>query len=84
VTTFPNVPDAQVSRFNLDINGGSKGILVVTRTARNKINLCNAKQITDVALKGQNGKNANFATAIKTPCAKAAKKSEKRRGGKRR
>jgi hypothetical protein len=77
VTTFPNVPDAPVSKFNLDINGGNKGILVVTRTAKAKLNLCNNKQITNIALAGHNGKNANYPTAIKTPCAKTAKKSKR-------
>ncbi len=40
VSTFSNVPDAPISAFNLNIAGGSNGILAVTRTRKSKINLC--------------------------------------------
>ncbi len=40
VNTFNGVPDAPVSKFNLNINGGSKGILAVTRTRKAKIQPC--------------------------------------------
>ncbi len=75
VTTFDQVPDAPVSRFDIKINGGRKGILVITRTRKAKINLC-AKpnsHSAGVALDGQNGKRARFATAVKTTCAKTGK-----------
>ena len=34
VNTFDNVPDAPITRFNLNIKGGRNGILAVTRTRR--------------------------------------------------
>jgi hypothetical protein len=79
VTTFGQVPDAPVSRFDIKINGGAKGILVITRTRKAKINLCAkpSSHSAGVALNGQNGKRAGFATKVKTPCkTKAAKKAK--------
>jgi hypothetical protein len=81
VNTFANVPDAPISAFNLNIDGGSNGILAVTRTRKSKINLCakpNSHRAA-VDLDGHNGKNADYATTVKTPCkAKAAKRSKKK------
>jgi len=77
VTTFAAVPDAPVSKFAMNINGGKKGILVVTRTRKAKIDLCSAKQVADVETDGQNGKRADFATTVKTPCAKQARVKKK-------
>jgi hypothetical protein len=80
VNTFANLHDAPISKFSLNIKGGSNGILAVTRTRKAKINLC-AKPTSHraaVDLDGHNGKNADYATKVKTPCgAKAAKKSKK-------
>ena len=62
VNTFDDVPDAPVSRFNLNIRGGSNGILAVTRTRRSNINLC-AKPRSHVAeadMDGQNGRRHDF------------------------
>jgi hypothetical protein len=75
VSTFANVPDAPISKFNLNIKGGKTGILAVTRTRKAKINLCanpNSHRAA-IAKNGHNGKTANFATTVKTPC-KAKKK----------
>ena len=69
-TTFPAVPDARVSKFSMRIHGGNKGILVVTRTRRSKIDLCNAKQTANADIDGHNGNSARFAAGVKTPCAK--------------
>jgi hypothetical protein len=81
VSTFANVPDAPISAFNLNIDGGSNGILAVTRTRKSKINLC-AKPNSHragIEIDGHNGKDADFATQVKTPCkAKAAKKNKKK------
>jgi hypothetical protein len=80
VNTFANVPDAPISAFNLNIDGGNNGILAVTRTRKSKINLCakpNSHRAA-VDLDGRNGKNADYATKVKTPCgAKAAKKAKR-------
>ncbi len=82
VSTFANVPDAPISAFDLDIQGGDNGILAVTRTRKAKINLC-AKPTSHRAaidLDGHNGRDADYTAKVKTPCAKtkAAKKSKKK------
>jgi hypothetical protein len=77
VNTFGTVPDAPISQFNLDIDGGGNGILAVTRTRRAKINVCKSKQIADVDMDGQNGKAHDFAATVKTPCPKRAKRRNK-------
>jgi hypothetical protein len=82
VNTFNTVPDAPVSKFNLNIQGGKNGILAVTRTRRSKINLCSATRTAKANLNGQNGKQHNLDITVKTPCKK--KKTKKRKGGKRR
>ena len=74
VSTFPAVPDAAVSRFSLQINGGRKGILVVTENRRGRINLCARKQTALVETDGHNGKRADYPTRVKTPCAKKGKR----------
>lgn len=72
VNTFANVPDAPVSQFNLNINGGKNGILAVTRTRRSKINVCRGVHLAEVDTDGQNGRQRDFDVRLKTPrCAKA-------------
>lgn len=70
VTTFKDVPDAPVTKFKMRIRGGKKGILVVTRTRKKKLNLCHTKQIARVELDGQNARTADFNKRVKTPCKK--------------
>jgi hypothetical protein len=73
VNTFAGVPDAPISRFDLNIRGGDDGILTVTRTRRARINLC-AKPKSHVAetdMDGHNGRRNDFDVRAKTPCAKA-------------
>lgn len=77
VTIFENLPDAQVSKFSMQINGGKKGILVVTRTRRAKINVCRAKQRATVETDGQNGREADFRTVVATPCSNRAGKAKR-------
>jgi hypothetical protein len=75
VSTFANVPDAPISAFNLNVKGGNNGILAVTRTRKARINLC-AKPTSHSAavdLDAHNGRDADFNTPVKTPCAKAKK-----------
>lgn len=69
VSTFHTVPDAPVSRFELNLNGGPKGILVATR------NICPRPRshVTDMEIDGQNGKRADQAVRMRTPCAKKKK-----------
>lgn len=49
-TRFLSVPDAPVSKFVLEMQGGKKGLLV------NNTNLCKAKPHAEASLTGQNGK----------------------------
>ncbi len=62
VTTFDNIPDAPVSDFTLDINGGKGGILVVSGT-----DICKATQVADQQIDGQNGKTADADVYLQTP-----------------
>jgi hypothetical protein len=48
------------------INGGSKGILVITG---NHLNICKKPQISSAKLFGQNGKSESVNLTMSTPCA---------------
>jgi hypothetical protein len=77
VNTFAGVPDAPVSRFNLNIRGGKNGILAVTRTRRARINLCakgQRRQVAQAYMKGHNGKRHDRSIHMKTPCATRKRK----------
>jgi hypothetical protein len=78
VNTFAAVPDAPVSKFNLNIRGGKNGILAVTRTRRSTINLCARpkRHIAEADMDGHNGKRFDRNIRMKTPCAK--KKSKRK------
>jgi hypothetical protein len=52
-TTFANVPDAPVSRFELNLAGGKRGLLVSNR------NMCRHKQRAELNMNGQNGRVLN-------------------------
>jgi hypothetical protein len=85
VNTFAAVPDAPISRFNLNVKGGKSGILAVTRTRKGKINLCRAgKQIAETDMDGQNGKRRDFDVRMKTPCKAKSGKKKRKAAGKRR
>ena len=73
VTTFPRVPDAPVRKFRLDIKGGSKGILVVTRTRKSNIDICRSRQVANVKTNGHHGRARDFRVNVKRPCGKAGK-----------
>jgi hypothetical protein len=67
VTTFSNLPDLPESSFQLKINGGKRGIIVVTG---NK-NLCSyKKQIAPTVFTGKNGKTVKSKLKLATPCKK--------------
>jgi hypothetical protein len=75
-TTFASVPDAPVSRFVLELQGGKKGLL------QNSTNLCRSTNKATVKMSGQNGKTHDFETAIKAGCGKkTGKKKSKARAG---
>jgi hypothetical protein len=83
ISTFPAVPDAPVKRFALNLKGGRKGILQVTksRTGRN-IDIC-GRQVTEVELDGHNGRRRDFKLRMKTPCSKKKKQSARQRKARR-
>jgi hypothetical protein len=62
VTTFDNIPDAPVSSFRLNVNGGKGGILVVSDA-----DICKSTQIADQQVDGQNNKSADADVFIQTP-----------------
>jgi hypothetical protein len=78
VSTFANIPDAPISQFNLNIQGGSNGILAVTRTRKAKINICAGRQVTESDIDGQNGRRYDTDVRMKTPCTKKQTKAAKR------
>ncbi|NLT07392.1 MAG: hypothetical protein GXY03_13935 [Solirubrobacterales bacterium] len=82
VTTFARVPDAPISRFALNVKGGRNGIIAVTRTRRNTIDICRSPQFADTAFTGQNGRFYDRNTRMKTP--PCIKKKGKRKAGVRR
>jgi hypothetical protein len=63
-TTFNTVPDAPVSRFTLNLDGGHKGLLI------NSINLCSATEQVNVQMTAQSEKTANQNPVLQTPCGK--------------
>jgi hypothetical protein len=81
VNTFASVPDAPVSKFNLNIKGGKDGILAVTRTRRSTINLCARPKshIADADMDGHNGKRYDRNVRMKAPCAQQSKNKAAKR-----
>jgi hypothetical protein len=59
---FLNVPDAPVSKFVLDMQGGQKGLLA------HNTDVCKTKPRANVKFDGQNGKVHDFNPVVKTDC----------------
>jgi hypothetical protein len=72
------VPDAPVSSFNLNIQGGNTGILAVTRTRQGKINLCAGRHVAEADLDGHNSRHTSLDIGMKTPCTKRQTKAARR------
>jgi hypothetical protein len=70
VNTFSSVPDAPVSRFELVLRGGRRGILIVNG------NPCRRNRIADVQMDGHNGKRADRGVKIRMPCAKQRRRAQ--------
>jgi hypothetical protein len=68
VNTFNLLPDAPVSRFDLTIDGGKNGILVINN------GICRKKQVANTEIDGQNGKTSDRNTTLTTPNCKTKKK----------
>jgi len=69
VTTFPTIPDAAVSKFTLNIDGGKKGLLVVTGRG---LNICQKNQVGNANFGAQSGKTTQANMTLSTPCGKPA------------
>jgi hypothetical protein len=72
--TFEVVPDAPVSKFTLEMQGGKKGLLV------NSTDLCKSTNKATVELDAQNGKVDDFNPVVTNSCKKKPKKHN-RHGG---
>jgi hypothetical protein len=62
VSTFYNIPDAPISSVKLNLNGGKKGILVISDA-----DICKSTQKLDQVTDGQNGKTVDDTVTIATP-----------------
>ncbi len=71
-TTFEGVPDAPVSKFTLEMQGGKKGLLV------NSTNICKADSHVIADLDAQNGLSYNTKPLLTNSC----KKPKKSKGAK--
>ncbi len=75
--TFEAAPDAPVSKFVLEMQGGKKGLLV------NSENICRKAQKANASFTAHNGKTYSATPAIKNDCGKKGRKGKKhKRGGK--
>jgi hypothetical protein len=71
-TRFQSLPDAPVTKFVLNMQGGKKGLLI------NSSSLCKGTKKADVQLLGQNGMKRSRRTKLQTAC-KGGKSSKQRR-----
>jgi hypothetical protein len=72
--TFAAAPDAPVSSFDIELEGGSKGLF------ENSVNLCAKKHFANVAFGGQNGKAYSAKPVLRVKCrGKARHKRHHRR-----
>jgi len=71
--TFETPPDVPVTKFVLEMQGGSKGLIV------NSTNICKGKHRAIAAFRGQNGRRYDFKPQVKAKC----KGSKAKGGGKR-
>ncbi|MCU1675450.1 MAG: hypothetical protein JWM93_208 [Frankiales bacterium] len=73
VTTFDNIPDAPIQTFDLAINGGKHGIIVVS----GKPGTCDRSRILDGELTGQTGSVTRIAPAMSVQGCKPTVKRKK-------
>jgi hypothetical protein len=73
-TNFETVPDAPVRTFKLDLMGGSKGLLI------NSKSLCGQAKHAKVKMIGQNGARVSSKVKLQTACGKKARHKRRNRG----
>jgi hypothetical protein len=66
-SSFETIPDAPVSKFVLNMQGGKKGLVVNSR------NLCAGTNRADAVFEGQNGVPYDFKSVVKPSCGKTRK-----------
>jgi hypothetical protein len=64
-STFPMIPDAPISSFSMKLNGGKKGILVITD---GNDNICSVAQKPFLAADSHSGKRLETATTMSVEC----------------
>jgi hypothetical protein len=69
--TFDSVPDAPVTKFTLEMQGGRKGLIV------NSTNICRGKNRALASFRGQNGRRHDFKPLVKASCGGKGKKHRK-------
>jgi hypothetical protein len=69
--SFEAVPDAPVTKFTLEMQGGKKGLIVNSR------DICKTPQRATVLMEAQNGKTHDFKPVIKNSCKKKHKGHKK-------
>jgi len=77
-TTFDTVPDAPVSSFTVNFEGGAKGLV------QNSETLCGKAKRATVRMRGQNGATSNTRVKLQTTCgsnARHKRHSDKRKAG---
>jgi hypothetical protein len=72
-TTFESVPDAPVTKFTLNMQGGKKGLL------QNSTDICRGKHKAYALFVGQNGATAALKPALKARCRSARRHRGPRR-----
>jgi hypothetical protein len=70
--SFEAVPDAPVTKFVLEMQGGKKGLLV------NSTNICRGRHRAKASFTGQNGKRRAFNPLVKARCGGKHKRRSKR------
>jgi hypothetical protein len=68
--TFAVVPDAPVSKFELNLKGGKVGLI------ENSKNLCKQKNVATVKMAAHNGLTHNLSPVVKTSCGKKGQKKK--------
>ncbi len=65
------MPDAPVSKFVLELQGGKKGLLV------NSKSLCKADRKANVEMTGQNGRTDNGSVKLQSSCGSKASRHKR-------
>lgn len=70
-SSFESVPDAPVTKFTLNMQGGKKGLIV------NSTNICTNRQRANIEMDGQNGKSYDTRPRLGVKCKKGKGKAKK-------